>query len=451
MKNRRTKIKRLTGIITAVCMVIIFSGISIFGSQAQTLSDGNGGSIEVTTDGEYIYLEYNGSWTNYIQQTFDVSVNGQTAPGALSKLVINTGNNGDGSSFNVLNAWYQAIDGAAGYTTNAGASSSGWGYADMSWSAKVPVSTYGTDVRNITIGWNGNTAGLDIADGSSSSEATTEAGSETTTEAESESTTEATENSTEETTTEDATEDTTVTTEQASESTTEQTTTEGSTTEQTTEKATTETGTTEEITGPVTSGLVIDGYYGEWSQYPSADITYNSNNGYSVHKGQLAVDNGRLYVHFSMNDLYTSQMQFHLWNITVDGKSCVLNVLPVNSDGSINWGGQTNGFGAGVYRNFGVFAGYYNDVDGDVAFTVYDAAHTETGKGDEIEFSISLDKLADYLGIKLDQGATITVSNPNIGTEGVTITGTPTGPWAGAAIALLMAIGGVIVYRRKRI
>lgn len=470
MKNRRTKIKRLTGIITAVCMVIIFSGVSIFGSQARTLYDGNGGNIEVTTDGEYIYLEYSGLWTNYIQQTFDISVNGQTAPGALSKLVINTGNNGDGSSFSLLNAWYQAIDNATGYTTNTGASSSGWGYASMSWNAKVPVTTYGTDVQNITIGWNGNTAEIDIAGGSSSSEATTEAESETTTEAESETTTEAvsettteavsettteaeseTTTETAESSTEAATENTAVTTEQASESTTEQTTTEVSTTEQTTENATTETGTTEEITGPVTSGLVVDGYYGEWSQYPSADITYNGNNGYSVHKGQLAVENGRLYVHFSMNDLYTSQMQFHLWNITVDGKSCVLNVLPVNSDGSINWGGQTNGFGAGIYRNFGVFAGYYNDVDGDVAFTVYDAAHTETGKGDEIEFSISLDKLADYLGIKLDQGATITVSNPNIGAEGVTITGTPTGPWAGAAIALLMAIGGVIVYRRKRI
>lgn len=443
MKNRRTKMKRLTGIITAICMVIIFSGVSIFGSQAQTLSDENGGSMEVTTDGEYIYLEYSGSWTNYIQQIFDISVNGQTAPGALSKLVINTGNNGDGSSFNVLNAWYQAIDGATGYTTNTGASSSGWGYADMSWSAKVPVSTYGTDVRNITIGWNGNTAELDIAGDSSSSETTTEAGSEATTES--------ADNSTEETTTEEVTEDTTEATEQVTESTTEQTTTEVSTSEKATENATTETGTTEEITGPVTSGLVIDGYYGEWSQYPSADITYNSNNGYSTHKGQLAVENGRLYVHFSMNDLYTSQMQFQLWNITVDGKSCVLNILPVNSNGSINWGGQTSGFGAGIYRNFGVFAGYYNDVDGDVAFTVYDPAHTETGKGDEIEFSISLDKLADYLGIKLDQGATITVSNPNIGAEGVTITGTPTGPWVGAAIALLMAVGGVIVYRRKRI
>lgn len=460
MKNRRTKIKRLTGIITAVCMVIIFSGVSIFGSQARTLYDGNGGNIEVTTDGEYIYLEYSGLWTNYIQQTFDISVNGQTAPGALSKLVINTGNNGDGSSFSLLNAWYQAIDNATGYTTNTGASSSGWGYASMSWNAKVPVTTYGTDVQNITIGWNGNTAEIDIAGGSSSSEATTEAESETTTEAVSETTTEAvSETTTEaesETTTETISEATTETAESSTEAATENTavTTEQaseSTTEQTTENATTETGTTEEITGPVTSGLVVDGYYGEWSQYPSADITYNGNNGYSVHKGQLAVENGRLYVHFSMNDLYTSQMQFHLWNITVDGKSCVLNVLPVNSDGSINWGGQTNGFGAGIYRNFGVFAGYYNDVDGDVAFTVYDAAHTETGKGDEIEFSISLDKLADYLGIKLDQGATITVSNPNIGAEGVTITGTPTGPWAGAAIALLMAIGGVIVYRRKRI
>ena len=89
----------------------------------------------------------------------------------------------------------------------------------------MPVSTYGTDVQNITIGWNGNTAELDIAGGSSSSEATTEVGSETTTEAESETTTEAgsettteaAENSTEETTTEDATENTAVTTEQASE------------------------------------------------------------------------------------------------------------------------------------------------------------------------------------------------------------------------------------------
>lgn len=51
-----------------------------------------------------------------------------------------------------------------------------------------------------------------------------------------------------------------------------------------------------------------------------------------------------------------------------------------------------------------MFAGYYTDIDGDVAFTVYDAAHTETGKGDEIEFSISMKKLADYLGINIDQG-----------------------------------------------
>ena len=65
-------------------------------------------------------------------------------------------------------------------------------------------------------------------------------------------------------------------------------------------------------------------------------------------------------------------------------------------------------------------------------------------------FSISMKKLADYLGINIDQGATITVSNPNIGAQGVTITGTPTGPWAGAAMAMALATGGVFVCRRKK-
>lgn len=202
----------------------------------------------------------------------------------------------------------------------------------------------------------------------------------------------------------------------------------------------------------VTSGLAIDGYFAEWTQYPSADITYNGNNSNSVHKGQLAIEGDRLYVHFSMSDLYTSQMQFQMWNITVGGRSCVLNILPVNDDGGISWdGSKLYNVGEGIHKGYGVFAGYYNDVDGDAAFTVYDATHQQGSKGDEIEFSLSLDKLADCLGIDIDRSTTITVSNPNIGARGVTITGTPTGPWLGAASALLIAAAGVYAaMRRKR-
>lgn len=201
----------------------------------------------------------------------------------------------------------------------------------------------------------------------------------------------------------------------------------------------------------VSSGLAIDGYFAEWTQYPSADITYNGNNSSSVHKGQLAIEGDRLYVHFSMSDLYTSQMQFQMWNITVGGRSCVLNILPVNADGSISWdSSKLYNVSEGIHKGYGVFAGYYNDVDGDAAFTVYDASHQQGSKGDEIEFSLSLDKLSDYLGIDIDRSTTITVSNPNIGAQGVTITGTPTGPWAGAAAALVLAAAGVYAAVRKK-
>jgi uncharacterized protein (TIGR04145 family) len=104
----------------------------------------------------------------------------------------------------------------------------------------------------------------------------------------------------------------------------------------------------------------------------------------------------------------------------------------------------------GIHTNFGVFAGYYTDVDGEVAFTVYDAEHSHDQKGDEIEFSISLSKLYKYLGIDEDSSATITVVNPNIGSQGVTITGTPTAPWVGAAIALCIAAFAIVYSKRRK-
>jgi uncharacterized protein (TIGR04145 family) len=151
-----------------------------------------------------------------------------------------------------------------------------------------------------------------------------------------------------------------------------------------------------------------------------------------------------------MNELYTSQLQFRQWSITVDGKQTVLNILPVNEDGSINWSGQMDNLPEGIHTGYGVFAGYYTDIDGQVAVTIYDANHADNTKGDEIEFSISLSKLYKYLGIDSDSSATITVTNPNVGSEGVTITGTPTAPWVGAAVALGIAAFAVIYSRKKK-
>lgn len=44
---------------------------------------------------------------------------------------------------------------------------------------------------------------------------------------------------------------------------------------------------------------------------------------------------------------------------------------------------------------------------------------------------------------------TITIYNPNLGSQGVTIAGSSTAPWLGIAICLV-AVGGVTLYRRKK-
>jgi uncharacterized protein (TIGR04145 family) len=61
-----------------------------------------------------------------------------------------------------------------------------------------------------------------------------------------------------------------------------------------------------------------------------------------------------------------------------------------------------------------------------------------------------LSKLYEYLGIDSDSSATITVTNPNIGSQGVTITGTPTAPWVGAAVAMGLAAFALIYSKKKR-
>ena len=98
-----------------------------------------------------------------------------------------------------------------------------------------------------------------------------------------------------------------------------------------------------------------------------------------------------------------------------------------------------------------MFFGYSggDELGSNVDLTIYDSVHGQGAKGDEIEFSLSLSKLAEYTGIDPDQMGTITIYNPNLGSQGVTIAGSSTAPWLGIAICLV-AVGGVTLYRRKK-
>ncbi len=400
-------IKRKLAILTAFIVILTSHTVNVL---ADTMRTADGETLEITTDGTFIYMDYEGPWSNYLGTQIGVGVNGVPANGAMSGIVLNTGNGGEGGSFQVYNAWGQPIGGAEGRIQNLNPGPE-YGYETMKWSVMIPVSVYGgKGISEISFDWKGQRTevlldhgnipnkGTDSkignADGQDGTQGNNQDGSEG------------------------------------------------------------ESGQGEVIQGMpanppvITSGLAVDGYYADWSGYPQTQITYLGNNANAVHIGQMAVEGDRLYAHFSMSDLYTSQMRIQIWNLQINGNTYPLQILPVTGSGDIDWQNSEAKWGEGTHSNFDVFVGYYPSCEGKVAFTVYDEAHTMEGKGDEIEFSISLDRLAEITGVPVDQMSTIRLSNPNIGAEGVEISGTPTGPWLGALAALLIA-SGYLAKRRK--
>lgn len=199
-------------------------------------------------------------------------------------------------------------------------------------------------------------------------------------------------------------------------------------------------------------GIIIDGYYDDWKDFPSTDMTYQSNNKTCVHKGNIYSDGDYLYVHIGMNELYTSQMMLQSFVLKVNDRETAIPILGVNEDGSINWSAPLYSMDEGTHTDLAVFLGYYTPCDSSVAFTVYDKNHAPDTKGDEIEFRISMKDITKYFGIDADSIDTIAIRNPNIGGESLIYAGSSTGPLAGAAMGFVAVtcVAGVHEYKKKR-
>lgn len=413
-KRQRITFRKIMALMCVFALVLQFGNGNAYAAGI----DGNNGTMNITSDSSYIYISYEGKWNNYIGEQIQVATDNGTDLGALSGIVINQGNDGDGGSITVRNAWGGEISGAEGNVSNSGKQQY-YGYENMKWSIQVPVSAYSDyTFSGLKLTWGGKSVSLPVASGT-----TTEVTEDKTTQ----------ETSSEETTEQEKT--TEVTTE-------EQTTTEESSSEETTEVSTEETTTEENDTDKkediiVSGGLQIDGLYDDWKDIPKTEITYTSNNAKCNHYGQLFTDGERLYAHFQANELYESYMQIQIWNLTINGQTFALQILPANSDGSIAWG--TNYQSKGNHTNLKVYIGYYNECDSEVVYTVYDEKHAADTPGDEIEFSLSMKRLSEITGIPQDQMGTITISNPNLGGQGVTIAGSSTGPVAGVVAAFFLA------------
>lgn len=440
MRHKKICKKLITVGIVVLLIAVSCMPMTGMRSQAATFED-NGNTVDIYTDNNYLCIRYNGSWSGYLNEHFDLSADGVSLD-RLNAIILNNENNGDGSSFSVKDAWSSEISGASGTVTNTGKKQY-YGYEFMTWKIQVPLDT-------LKVTYKGQSTEVTIGTKNTTEEASTENTEEITSATEKDSTEEIL-------TTEDTTEteknDTTEisgTESEDSSATISETTSEdnnnASTTGEMTDEATTET------TGGIHVGgnIQIDGYYDDWEGRPKTEITYSSNNKQCNHYGQLALDGDTLYGHFKMNELYTSGMQLQIWYLTINGKTFAMQIQP-EKNGNIDWSTQVPR-SEGIHTNLKAFIGYgnNNECDSKVAYTVYDAEHKDNTPGDEVEFSLSLKRLAELTGIPADEMGTITIQNPNIGGQGVSIAGSSTGPVVGVLIALLLAAGYVAKKRKGK-
>lgn len=415
-------IRKWLAILCVFVMVLQFGSITAYAASI----DGEKGTLKISSDSSYLYFSYEGEWSNYLSEQIQVSTDGGDSLGSLSAISLNQNNDGDSDSLTVRNGWSSSIAGASGSVTNSDKKEN-YGYKNMKWNIQVPIAAYEEySFSSMTFTWNGKSVVLPVENGEKITE-------------------------------EAADEEMNNTAEQVTEASTEenekQTTSEAEDIEkETTEKFTEDSGqdTSESKTSEsdiiVSGGVQIDGLYDDWKDIPSTNITYDSNNADCVHYGQMYTDGTYIYAHFQTNALYTNPMQIHLWYLTINGQQFALQIRP-ESNGSIDWGTQIPS-SEGTHTNLKVFIGYgsNNECDSNVVFTIYDENHAPDTPGDDIEFSFSMERLSELTGIPVDQMGTITLTNPNLGGEGVTIAGSSTGPVIGVVAAFILAAA----FLRKR-
>lgn len=359
--------------------------------KADVLEGNDGSTMQITSDEGYLYITYDGAYNNYLSSVINVDVPGANL-NQFSQIIINQNNASEISDLVVLNSWYQAIDGASGVVANSD--------GRMSYTIMVPWSTYDSfSPEEVIITWpaTGQSVRLPY-------QGVTELPVDPE-EPENPENPEEPENPDEPSVPDPSIDP-----------------------------------------GDLVGGdIQVDGYFMDWEGYPTTSIGYGNTNDNANHHAQIVVQGDSLYVHVKMSDLYGSQMQCQQWNISINGGSSIpLEIWGVDDSGKINWSSPN---GQGIHNNLGVFLNYNRDtLTGNAAMTIYENNHSQ---GDEIEFSVDINAIADAFGISREEIRTITLNNPNIGSASITVAGTSTGPFIGIAITLLASVAAYFIITRK--
>ena len=241
------------------------------------------------------------------------------------------------------------------------------------------------------------------------------------------------------------------------------------------------------------SAVAVDGLYDDWNGIPSTDIFYGGFNANDVSSGAMYTDGDYLYIHIDFADSLTyiplssfvltlnndssmsQRLLIHhgpndLYNCVVPTEPGIYTdmsiamVSPANNyrvisftDFAISYTvtpGRTNGNGNGNGSNNG------NGTSGNNGNGIGNGVNGNNGNGvgnrpatmqHEFELRISLEELAAIFGLTSETVSTITLGNPSLGSQQITIAGSSSGPYVAVAIGAVLALGGAYYFSRKAV
>lgn len=203
------------------------------------------------------------------------------------------------------------------------------------------------------------------------------------------------------------------------------------------------------------SSIRIDGFFDDWADKMhylviNWDMPQNQRTENNCRQFSALYDDENIYFHVVMRKDGNEEFQSNEYHMEANGKE-VIFVLRDKDDRKITFpnGDRTSRTQeAGVYYRQGQAAGFpdLTPIENSKAYLV-----VKDGKPDEVEFSVPVSAFETVYGKPVGEFTELTVWNPNLmENQKLTIAGTSTAPWIIAGIGAVIAVGGFIVYHRKK-
>lgn len=201
------------------------------------------------------------------------------------------------------------------------------------------------------------------------------------------------------------------------------------------------------------AGIAIDGLFDDWSDVPSTYIGYGGFNNDDASRAQLFTDGDYLYIHVDYANKL-SYIPMSGFEIKINNDSSKTQRLMIYHDNSDMYNCRVpneDGYYSDLNLAMVSPAHNYSVIQFQDTEFVYTIASDSDGYTRSFELKMKLGDLSNVFGMSPETISTISLYNPSLGGQTVSIAGSSSGPIIAVAIGAAIAVGSAFcIYRNNK-